>query len=387
MGLLRNALILLSFAQPKESNKERLPSATLHPVRTLRGHSAIHGGKIKFKIISNHNKILFMKINRSSQMTFMDYDINILVREKHILRKIEKTVPFSKIAESFSDLNTRVGRKGHGVEVGLKCLFLQFHFDLSDRQLEERIIDDLAFRWFLGFNLNDATPDHTYFSRFRKIVGTKRIGIFFTYINNVAEKNNILGNIFTFIDASAIKSKETTWKERDKAIKDGEEALNNSNVNKYSADKDANFGCKGKDKFWFGYKKHVSVDMKSGLIKKVAVTPAGIRDEIGLKYICPRDSMVFGDKGYCLSFAQLLLKCNNCHSGAIMKNNMHGKNKDKDKWLSKVRAPFESVFSKQERRARYRGKVKVQMQAFLEAIVFNVKRLLVINDSLKLCNS
>ena len=55
------------------------------------------------------------------------------------------------------------------------------------------------------------------------------------------------------------------------------------------------------------------------------------------------------------------------------------KNKDKDRWLTKVRAPFENVFSKDETRARYRGLVKMQMQAFMEAIAFNVKRLVVIN--------
>ena len=58
---------------------------------------------------------------------------------------------------------------------------------------------------------------------------------------------------------------------------------------------------------------------------------------------------------------------------------MKGKNKDKDRWLTKVRAPFEGVFSKMDKRARYRGLAKVQMQAFMEAIVFNVKRLVQLN--------
>ena len=69
-----------------------------------------------------------------------------------------------------------------------------------------------------------------------------------------------------------------------------------------------------------------------------------------------------------------------CHSGAVLKNNMKGKNKDKDRWLTGLRAPFENVFSKWERRARYRVLLKVQLQIFLEVIVFNVKRLLVINS-------
>jgi len=118
--------------------------------------------------------------------------------------------------------------------------------------------------------------------------------------------------------------------------------------------------------------------MGSGLIKTVAVTPANVMDEHGLKHICPYGGMVFGDKSYCLHPAQIVMKNNGCHSGAIMKNNMREKNKDLDRWLSGVRAPYEGIFSKQDRRTRYRGTAKVQMQAFLEAIVFNVKRLLVI---------
>jgi IS5 family transposase len=45
-------------------------------------------------------------------------------------------------------------------------------------------------------------------------------------------------------------------------------------VAEYSSDSDARFGCKGKEKFWFGYKRHVSVDMSGGLINQVSVTPA-----------------------------------------------------------------------------------------------------------------
>lgn len=59
---------------------------------------------------------------------------------------------------------------------------------------------------------------------------------------------------------------------------------------------------------------------------------------------------------------------------------MRHKNADKDRWITKIRAPFEGVFSKDETRTRYRGIMKVQLQAFLEAIVFNVNRLLVVNS-------
>ncbi len=89
--------------------------------------------------------------------------------------------------------------------------------------------------------------------------------------------------------------------------------------------------------------------------------------------------MVFSDKSYCVKKAQETMKINGCYSGAILKNNMKAKNKDRDRWISKVRAPFEGTFSKMDRRTRYRGIAKVQMQVFLEAIVFNIKRLITIN--------
>ena len=55
---------------------------------------------------------------------------------------------------------------------------------------------------------------------------------------------------------------------------------------------------------------------------------------------------------------------------------MKNKNKDKDRWHSQLRAPYERVFSKRSKRVRYRGVAKVQFQVGMNALVFNFKRLL-----------
>jgi len=313
-------------------------------------------------------------------MLIFTYDLEKIVSVDHELRKVAKVVDFVKIARKFTELVSTLGRRGYGLDVGIKCLFLQFFYDLSDRQLESRLRHDMALRWFCGMTLDEATPDHTFFCRVRQDLGARRMGQAFKNIMHNAEEKGIVRKVFTFVDATAIKTKETTWQERDKALTQGEESLNNKNVGNYSADKDARFGCKGKSKFWYGYKAHVSVDMGSGLIKKAAVTPANVPDQDGMNLICPDEGMVVGDKAYCLKPAQNAMAQHRCHSGAVLKNNMRGKNFDKDRWLTRLRAPFESVFSKWEKRARYRGTAKVQMQVFLEAIVFNVKRLIAINS-------
>lgn len=313
-------------------------------------------------------------------MSFIKYDLDKLVSSEHKLRKIYELINFHTIALDFKELLKELGRKGYGLELGIRSLFLQFYYDLSDRELENYLRDSISFRWFCKLSIEDESPDHSYFCRVRKKLGRERIAKILQKINRQAKKKGIMRKVFSFVDSGQIKAKETTWEERDRGIREGEESLNNANVQNYSADKDARFGCKGKNKFWYGYKRHISVDMGSGLIKRVAVTAANVTDQEGFKHICPEWGMVFADKQYCCKKAQIIMKDRWCHSGAILKNNMKGKNRDKDRWLTKVRAPYEMIFSKMSKRARYRGLVKVQMQALWEAIVFNAKRLIVLNS-------
>jgi len=312
-------------------------------------------------------------------MNFEDLMLKKVIKPDHLLYKIKQIVNLKSLTYRIKDIETTgVGRKGFGLEVALGCLFLQFLYDLSDRQLEERLRYDISYRWFLGLGLTDDTPDHTFACRSRKEIGTKRIGQIFNYINKKCEEAGIIRNVFHFVDATSIISKETTWKERDKALAEGEDSFNNDNAEKYGADKDARFGCKGKDKFWYGHKKTICADMGSGCITKVAVTKANVPDQDALQHVCPYEGMVFADKAYCLKSAQEAMQANGCHSGAILKNNMKAKNKDRDRWISSVRAPFEGIFSKQEKRARYRGIAKVQLQGFMDAIVHNIKRITLI---------
>ena len=141
-----------------------------------------------------------------------------------------------------------------------------------------------------------------------------------------------------------------------------------------SHDKEARISCKGKDKYWYGYKKHVCVDMQSGLINKVAITPANTTDAKGMKHVCPEQGAIYADKAYCTKAVrwQRLF-------AAIKKNNMKNKNKDLNRWITGIRSPDEHVFSRQNKRVRYRGVAKNQFAAFMEATCFNLKRLAVLD--------
>ena len=154
--------------------------------------------------------------------------------------------------------------------------------------------------------------------------------------------------------------------------------MNYKNISNYSSDPDARYGAKGKNDIWLGYKRHVGVDMHQGLISKVAVTPANVHDGAALKHVRPDKGAVVADKIYSDGKAKREMQARGLHSMAIKKNNAKDKNKSKDAFFSRLRMPYEGVFSKMEKRARYRGRVKVYFQALMQAFVHNVKRLVVI---------
>jgi IS5 family transposase len=193
-------------------------------------------------------------------------------------------------------------------------------------------------------------------------------------MRNQLRAQGYISEVFTFVDASHLISKASLWEERDEAKKQKYEQLNNETLPKVAHDKDARIGCKGNKKYWYGYKKHVSVDMQSGLINKVAVTRANLTDSAGFKHVCPSGGAVYADKGYCTEPAVDSAKFKNVHLAAIKKNNMKGKNFNLDKFYSKMRSPYERVFSQQRRRVRYVGLAKNQLSEFMYALCFNLRR-------------
>lgn len=301
-----------------------------------------------------------------------------LVSSTHQYREFIKVFDFSEVEKSLSSVEKEASYKGYGVFRLFKCLLLQFMEDLSDRELERYIQENNSAKWFCDFGLTDKTPDHSVFSRIRRRIGTNKLSQIFNLLRDQLKSQGLMSEVFTFVDASHLIAKANLWEERDAIIKTKYDKLNNKTLAKVAKDKQAKIGCKGSNKYWYGYKKHKSVDMQSGLINKVAVTPANVTDNKGFKHVCPKGGAVYADKGYCLEDSQRVSKIKSVHLVAIKKNNMKGKNKDLDRWVTKIRSPYERVFSKDNKRVRYVGIAKNQFAEFMKAICFNLRRITVI---------
>lgn len=317
----------------------------------------------------------------SAKMSQMEMiSIEDMVPTNHRYRQYLKLFDFEKIEYRLKKLESKIGRTGYGLVCLFRCLLLQYMEDLSDRQLEEFLQSNNIGKWFCGFSLSERTPDHSLFSVVRKRIGTNKLAKLFNLMRDQFIEKGYIREIFSFVDASHLITKNNLWEERDEAIKKNYDKLNNEILPKIARDDQARIGCKGKKKFWYGFKKHVCVDMQSGLINKVAVTPANITDDDGFKHVCPKQGATYIDKGYNGPRTRAAAAKNNVHLALIKKNNMKDKNRDQDRWYSKIRAPYERVFSKQNKRVRYLGVSKNQFAEFMNAFCFNIHRLVAINN-------
>ena len=83
------------------------------------------------------------------------------------------------------------------------------------------------------------------------------------------------------------------------------------------------------------------------------------------KNVCSDQGATYADKAYCTKQTKKHAASKGCHLRAIKKNNMQDKNRDFNCWISSIRAPYESVFSKQRKRTRYCGIAKNQFAFFM----------------------
>jgi transposase len=90
-----------------------------------------------------------------------------LIAKDHLLVKISSIIDFSFVYDKVKNRYSTVGRASKDPVMMFKICLLEYLYNLSDVQIAKRISTDVAFRWFLGLNIDDEVPDDTTISHFR----------------------------------------------------------------------------------------------------------------------------------------------------------------------------------------------------------------------------
>ena len=95
---------------------------------------------------------------------------DILVKEDHLLRKLNKLVDFSFIVDEIQEnYCLEDGRNAINPIQLFKYLLLKVIYDLSDRDLVSRAYTDLAFKYFLGLAPEEDVIHPTTLTKFRRL--------------------------------------------------------------------------------------------------------------------------------------------------------------------------------------------------------------------------
>ena len=105
---------------------------------------------------------------QSRQMAMIFVDMESLIPENHLLRKVERMVSFDFIYDLLAPYYPETGRPSVDPVSMFKMLLIGYLYGIkSERRLVEEVQLNIAYRWFCGFELDDAIPDHSTFSKTR----------------------------------------------------------------------------------------------------------------------------------------------------------------------------------------------------------------------------
>ena len=244
--------------------------------------------------------------NRSCEIV----SINDLIPKDHLLRKIEKSMDFSELYAFVEDKYSKTkGRPSVDPVVLIKILMLQHLYGIKSlRRTVEEINVNIAYRWFLGYNLSDKIPHFSTVSyNFLHRYDEETVEKIFNWVLDKAVRKKFVKTTEVFIDATHIKA-NANKKKYDKVdipatakaytqqlYKDvnedreenGKKALKEKTADetdthrvvKSKTDPESGLFHKGEHEKCFAYAAHTAWD-KRNFILDVEVRPGNIHDSI-----------------------------------------------------------------------------------------------------------
>ena len=155
--------------------------------------------------IENRNQVEFVSLEQ-------------IVPKNHLLRQINAAIDFHKIYEFVSDLYCKDnGRPSIDPVVLLKIVLIQHIYGIcSLRRTLEEINMNMAYRWFIGYDLFEKIPHFSTFSKnyTRRFQGTQIFERIFEKILEEAINSGYVDASAVFIDGTHVKASANKKKNR-----------------------------------------------------------------------------------------------------------------------------------------------------------------------------
>jgi transposase, IS5 family len=348
----------------------------------------------------------FVETGRSS--FFGDYLYDQIVPEGHFLRKLKQQIPWERFTRRLIKLYKGggiYGRPPFDPALVLKVTLIAFLYNLSERQAEVYVNENLPAKYFVGLGVDQKAPDHSTLTVFReRLQQNGKLAVFEAMLAEIVqmalESGIQFGSIQIVDSVHSIANVNTAKDEKRKKHGKG------------PRDPDATWGVKHTRKvktedgqevkqteYFYGYKAHVSLNAENGLITSLVISTGEAYDghffgslvDQDLKQRLPVD-IYTADKGYDDINNHYYLDRHGLYSAIRLKKTRIAKKDDnKQPWLDLLktvqyheglqeRYKIERKFGEAKQghgfgRCRYIGSMGFAVQSFLTAIMLNLKRL------------
>ena len=347
-------------------------------------------------------------VETGSQFFYGEYLYDQVVPQDHFLRKLGELIEWDRFTQKLIRLYKgagKVGRPPFDPAMLLKVELVAYLYNLSERQVEVYINENLPAKYFVGLAVDQTAPNHSTLTVFRnRLLKQGKQKVFeemLAEIVQIAFDKGIQFGAIQIVDSVHCIANVNTAKDKSRGKK-----------GKGPRDPDAKWGVKHKRKvktpggkeqeqteYFYGYKAHISMNAETGLISSLEVSSGEEYDghhfcslvDLDLEKSLPLKTYA-ADRGYDDTNNHFHLTYKGLHSAIRLKNNRtKKKDKNKEVWLNliqtseyqqgaKERYKIERKFGEAKQghgfgRCRYIGKTRFFYQTFMTTMVLNLKRL------------
>ena len=256
---------------------------------------------IKFKNISGG---LILQGSKSLEgQLFYQVSLEQLVPSDHLVRRLAEVLDISWIRKATLAAYSHTGRPSVDPVVIAKMMLLGFLYNISsERQLAREIQVNLAYRWYLGYDLNEAVPNHSVLSKARRRLGVEFFERLFEYVLTCCSEEGLISSENLLIDSTIIQAdasldslsslryrpaeyfeqlEQTAEPNINKDNKLGHRRSNKNRSCDYRrslTDPDATLFRRNGQSTKLAYKAHIAADSHKGVITSIAVSSSSEDD-------------------------------------------------------------------------------------------------------------
>ena len=138
---------------------------------------------------------------------YYNLSLDRLVPDDHLLRQIDRAVDFAFIRPLCRPFYSHTGRPSVDPVVLFKMLLVGYLYGItSERRLARELSLNLAYRWFLGYDFDQPTPDHSVLSKARARFGPEVFETFFRRSIDLCREAGLLEEGPVYVDSTLIQA-------------------------------------------------------------------------------------------------------------------------------------------------------------------------------------